>query len=42
MYDAAKLAAVSHTVRKPASELFHFAYGIGQIRSSNLAIVARK
>jgi hypothetical protein len=29
MYNSTKLAAVPHTMRKPASELLHFAYTIG-------------
>jgi hypothetical protein len=40
MYNSTKLAAVSHTMSKPASELLHFAYTIGQVGSINLPIVA--
>src|ERR1700688_1062723 len=42
MNDASKLAAVPHAVSKPASELLHFAYTIGQVGSINLPIVAGK
>jgi hypothetical protein len=42
MDNASKLAAVPHAVSKPASELLHFAYTIGQVGSINLPIVARK
>src|SRR5262245_48083079 len=42
MYDPAKLAAVPHAMSKPASELFHFAYTIGQIGSTNLFIVVNQ
>jgi hypothetical protein len=38
----AKLAAVPDAVRKPASELLHFAYGIGESRRTNFTIVAGK
>ena len=40
MYDSSKLAAVPHAMGKPASELLHFAYTIGQVGSTNLPIVA--
>jgi hypothetical protein len=39
VYDSTKLAAVSHAMSKPASELLHFAYTIGQVGSINLPIV---
>jgi len=42
MYNATKLAAVSHAMSKPASELLHFAYTIGQVGSINLPIVVNK
>jgi hypothetical protein len=42
MHNASKLAAVPHAVSKPASELLHFAYTIGQVGSINLPIVARE
>jgi len=42
VYDSAKLAAVSHAMSKPASELLHFAYTIGQVRSINLAVVVNQ
>jgi hypothetical protein len=42
MNDATEFAAIPHAVRKPASELLHFAYGVGQIRSANLAVVSGK
>src|SRR5580658_2934673 len=42
MYDSTKLAAVPHAMSKPACELLHFAYTIGQVGSTNLPIVARK
>src|SRR6266446_1353989 len=42
VYDSAKLAAVPHAMSKPASELLHFAYTIGQVRSINLAVVANQ
>jgi len=42
MYDATKLAAVSHAMSKPASELLHFAYTIGQVGSINLPIVVHE
>jgi hypothetical protein len=42
MHGTTKLATISHTVRKPASELFHFAYTIGQVGSSNFPVVARE
>src|SRR6266567_4489679 len=42
VYDSAKLAAVPHAMRKPASELLHFAYTIGQVRSINLAVVVNQ
>src|ERR1700722_8202831 len=42
MYDSTKLAAVPHAMGKPASELLHFAYTVGQVGSINLPIVARK
>src|SRR6266446_2783007 len=42
MYNATKLAAVPHAMSKPASELLHFAYTIGQVGSINLPIVAHQ
>jgi len=42
MYNPTKLAAVSHAMSKPACELLHFAYTIGQVRSINLFVVAGK
>jgi hypothetical protein len=42
MYDPTKLAAVPHAMSKPASELLHFAYTIGQVGSINLPIVAHQ
>src|SRR5258708_6345148 len=39
MYKATKLAAVSHAMSEPASELLHFANAIGQVGSINLPIV---
>src|SRR5947209_15041303 len=36
MHNSAKLAAVPHAMSKPASELLHFAYTIGQVRSITL------
>src|ERR1700732_2055157 len=38
----AKLATVPNAMRKPASELLHFSHSIGQARSANFLIVARK
>src|SRR6266849_6585856 len=37
-----KLAAVPNAMRKPASELLHFAYSIGETRRTNFTIVAGK
>src|SRR5258708_11850278 len=42
MYKATKLAAVSHAMSEPASELFHFAYAIWHVSSINLTIVAHQ
>src|SRR5712691_1446310 len=42
MYNATKLAAVPHAMRKPTSELLHFAYTIGQVGSINLPIVVHQ
>src|SRR6267154_2666296 len=42
MYHSTKLAAVTHTMSKPASKLLHFAYTIGQVGSMNLPIVAHQ
>src|SRR5207245_5454242 len=42
MHNSTKLAAVPHAMSKPASELLHFAYTIGQVRSTNLLVVAGK
>src|SRR3989442_520083 len=39
MYNSTKLAAVSHAMSKPASELLHFAHTTGQVGSINLLIV---
>jgi hypothetical protein len=39
MYKTTKLAAVSHAMSEPASELLHFAYTIGEVGSINLPIV---
>jgi hypothetical protein len=39
MYDSSKLAAVPHAMGKPACELLHFAYTIGQLGIINLSIV---
>ena len=39
---SSELASVSNTVRKPASELFHFSHGIGLICQLNFFVVARK
>src|SRR6266852_3741423 len=42
MYDSSKLAAVPHAMSKPACELLHFAYTIGQLGSINLPIVVHE
>jgi len=42
MHNSAKLAAVPHAMSKAACELLHFAYTIGQVRSTNLLVVAGK
>jgi hypothetical protein len=42
MYDSSKLAAVPHAMGKPACELLHFAYTIGQLGSINLPIVVHE
>jgi len=42
MYNSTKLAAVPHAMSKPASELLHFAYTIGQVGSINLPIVVHQ
>src|SRR6267142_2469105 len=42
MYDSSKLAAVPHAMGKPACELLHFAYTIGQLGSINLLIVVHE
>src|SRR5260370_42194616 len=42
MYNPTKLAAVSHAVSKPASELLHFAYTVAQGGSIILPIVAHQ
>jgi hypothetical protein len=42
MYDSAKLAAVPHAMSKPASELLHFAYTVGQVGGTNLSIVVNQ
>src|SRR5690242_16551051 len=40
VYNSTKLAAVPHAMSKPACELLHFAYPIGQVGSINLPVVA--
>ena len=35
VHEATKFAAVPHAMSKPASELLHFAYTIGQVGSGN-------
>src|SRR5260370_34088788 len=35
-------AAVPHAMGRPASELLHFAYGVGLVRSFNFPVVAGK
>src|SRR5215470_12528175 len=42
VYDSAKLAAVPHAMSKPASELLHFAYTVGQVGCTNLFIVVNE
>ena len=42
VHEAAEFGAVHDAMRKPASELFHFANAIGEIGSGNLLVVARK
>jgi hypothetical protein len=42
VYVSAKLAAVPHAMRKPASELLHFSHSVGLVRSINFTIVAGK
>src|SRR6266404_4093184 len=42
MYDSSKLAAVPHAMGKPACELLHFAYTIGELGSINLPIVVHE
>jgi hypothetical protein len=42
MHYFSQLAAVPHSVRKPARELLHFSHAIGQVRVKNFLIVARK
>src|SRR6266852_26689 len=42
MRNSAKLAAVPHAMSKPACELLHFAYTIGQVGSINLPIVVHE
>ena len=42
MHDSTKLAAVPHAMSKPARELLHFAYTIGQAGSINLPIVVHE
>jgi hypothetical protein len=42
MHGATELGAIPHTMRKPASELFHFANTIGQVVSGNFLEIARK
>jgi hypothetical protein len=42
VYNSAKFAAVPHAMSKPASELLHFAYTIGQAGSINLPIVVHE
>jgi hypothetical protein len=40
VYVSAKLAAVPHAMRKPASELLHFSHSVGLVGSINFPIVA--
>jgi hypothetical protein len=42
MHGTTKFAAVPHTMRKPASELFHFANTIREVGSGNFLEIARK
>jgi len=42
MYNSSKLAAVPHAMGKPACELLHFAYTIGQLGIINLPIVVHE
>jgi hypothetical protein len=42
MNNSSKLAAVSHAMSKPARELLHFAYTIGQVGSINFPIVVHE
>jgi len=42
VHDATEFAAVPHAMRKPASELLHFAKAIGEVGSGNLLEIARK
>jgi hypothetical protein len=42
VHNSTKFAAVSHAMSKPARELLHFAYTIGQVGSINLPIVVHE
>jgi hypothetical protein len=42
VHDSTQLAAIPHSVRKPAGELLHFSHGIGRIGVQNLSVVARQ
>jgi hypothetical protein len=42
VHDATEFAAIPHAMRKPASELFHFANAVGEVGSGNLLEIARK
>ena len=42
VHSTTKFAAVPHAMRKPASELLHFANTIGQVGSGNFLEIARK
>jgi hypothetical protein len=42
MYDSSKLATVPYAMSKPARELLHFAYTIGQLGIINLPVVVHK
>jgi hypothetical protein len=42
MHDPSQLAAISHPMGKPASELLHFSHGIGELGVINLPVVARE
>jgi hypothetical protein len=42
VHASSKLAAVPHAMAKPAGELLHFAYTIGQVGTCYFAVVAEK